>query len=114
MEYEIWGNTMPAVTLRMKYGDSIYTQSGGMSWMTEGIEMQTNVRGGFMKGLARMFSGESLFMATYSCRAAGDRAEPRPAGRKAAGDRRGARGACTRRGADRTAGGGAGVGAPQA
>lgn len=71
MEYEIWGNTMPAVTLRMRRGDSIYTQSGGMSWMTEGIEMETNVKGGFMRGLGRMFSGESFFMATYTCRAAG-------------------------------------------
>ena len=71
MQYEIWGNTTPAVTLRLSRGDSIYTQSGGMTWMTDGIEMQTNVRGGFMRGLGRMFSGESLFMATYTCVAAG-------------------------------------------
>lgn len=33
--------------------------------MTEGIEMSTNTKGGLMKGIGRMFAGESLFMATY-------------------------------------------------
>lgn len=33
--------------------------------MTGGVEMSTNARGGLMKGLGRMFAGESLFMATY-------------------------------------------------
>lgn len=57
---------MPAVTVRLEQGESIYTQSGGMSWMSDGIEMDTNLRGGLFKGLGRMFSGESLFMATYT------------------------------------------------
>ena len=33
--------------------------------------METNVRGGLMKGLGRMLSGESLFMATYTSLANG-------------------------------------------
>ena len=36
-----------------------------MSWMSDGIRMSTNTRGGLMKGIGRMFAGESLFMATY-------------------------------------------------
>lgn len=44
----------------------MYTQSGGMIWQTEGIEMKTDTRGGLLKGLGRMLTGESLFMATYS------------------------------------------------
>lgn len=39
--------------------------------MTEGIEMSTNTKGGLMKGLGRMFAGESLFMATYRAQQAG-------------------------------------------
>ena len=66
MNYQIWGEPMPAVTIRLEQGESIYTQSGGMSWMTDSIEMDTNLRGGLFKGLGRMFSGESLFMATYT------------------------------------------------
>lgn len=72
MRYQIIGDTMPAVEVTFDApGESMYTQSGGMSWMTDGIEMSTNARGGLMKGLGRMFAGESLFMATYRARKAG-------------------------------------------
>lgn len=66
MQYEIFGNTLPGVTLTFQPGESIYTQSGGMTWMTDGIKMETNMKGGFGKALGRMFTGESLFMATYT------------------------------------------------
>lgn len=66
MKYQIIGSTMPAVEILFEQsGESMYTQSGGMAWMSEGISMSTNARGGLMKGLGRMFAGESLFMATY-------------------------------------------------
>lgn len=71
MQYEVWGDMMPAVTVSLEAGESIYTQSGGMSWMTDQIEMTTNMSGGLMKGIGRMFSGESLFMATYTAKAPG-------------------------------------------
>ena len=54
-------------------GESMYTQSGGMAWMTEGIKMDTNTKGGLLKGVGRMFAGESLFMATYTAEQAGAR-----------------------------------------
>ncbi len=73
MQYQIWGGMMPAVTFSLENGESIYTQSGGMSWMTDQLEMTTNMHGGLMKGIGRMFSGESLFMATYSAKAAGQK-----------------------------------------
>lgn len=66
MQYNILGQTMPAVEVTMNAGESMYTQSGGMAWQTEGIAMDTNLKGGLMKGIGRMFSGESLFMATYT------------------------------------------------
>jgi len=34
--------------------------------MTGDIKMETNMKGGFLKGLGRMLAGESLFMATYT------------------------------------------------
>lgn len=71
MTYEIFGNTMPAVTIRLDQGEGIYTQSGGMVWMTEGIQMSSNVKGGVGGAFGRMFSGESIFMVTYSARRAG-------------------------------------------
>ena len=66
MQYEIFGNNLPGVTITFQPGESIYTQSGGMTWMTDGVTMDTNMKGGFGKALGRMFSGESLFMATYT------------------------------------------------
>ena len=66
LDYEIFGGNMPAVSIRLNPGESIYTQAGGMVWMDSGIAMTTNMQGGLMKGLGRMFSGESLFMATYT------------------------------------------------
>lgn len=66
MNYKIIGSTMPAVEITFdSAGESMFTQSGGMAWMTDGIDMSTNARGGLMKGIGRMLAGESMFMATY-------------------------------------------------
>lgn len=70
MKYQIIGDIMPAVEVIFdQVGESMYTQSGAMAWMTDGVEMTTNAKGGLMKGLGRMFAGESLFMATYRAKA---------------------------------------------
>ncbi len=66
LDYTIFGGNLPAVSIRLNPGESIYTQSGGMIWMDGGIVMETNMKGGLMKGLGRMLSGDSLFMATYT------------------------------------------------
>ncbi|MBE5942563.1 MAG: TIGR00266 family protein [Lachnospiraceae bacterium] len=66
MQFELIGNTVPAVEVTLNRGEGMYSQSGGMIWQTEGIEMKTNTKGGLMKGLGRMLAGESLFMATYT------------------------------------------------
>lgn len=66
MDYKIIGQTVPVVEMTLNAGESVYTQSGGMAYQTEGIEMNTNARGGVMKSLGRMFAGESIFMANYT------------------------------------------------
>lgn len=66
MRYEIIGATVPAVEVTLNSGESMFTQSGGMIWQTEGINMSTNARGGLAKSLGRMFTGESIFMASYT------------------------------------------------
>ena len=66
MRYEIIGKTVPAVEFTLNRGESIYSQRGGMTWQTDGINMKTNARGGVMKSLGRMFTGESIFMNTYT------------------------------------------------
>lgn len=66
MQYQIIGNTVPAVEFKLQPSESLFTQSGGMSWQSDGIVMETNARGGLLKGFGRMLSGESFFMATYT------------------------------------------------
>lgn len=65
MQYRVIGETVPAVECVLDRGEEMYTQSGGMIWETQGIQMETSTKGGLMKGLGRMIAGESLFMATY-------------------------------------------------
>jgi uncharacterized protein (TIGR00266 family) len=69
MEYKLHGTVMQALEVTLTQGESIYTESGGMAWMTDGIDMKTSGRGGIGKSLGRVLSGESLFMTTYTCRA---------------------------------------------
>ncbi len=66
MNYKVIGETVPVVEITLAKGETVYTQSGGMAYQSEGISMSTNARGGVMKSLGRMFSGESIFMANYT------------------------------------------------
>ena len=71
MESRIIGQTVPMVEIKLRAGETVYTQSGGMAYQTEGIQMSTNAQGGVMRSLGRMFSGESIFMAHYTATADG-------------------------------------------
>ncbi len=66
MRFQIEGKTVPSVAVTLARGECMYTQKGGMTWQTDGINMSTNARGGVMKSLGRMFTGESIFMTTYT------------------------------------------------
>jgi uncharacterized protein (TIGR00266 family) len=73
MEHKIEGTVLQMLEIQLQQGESIYTESGGMSWMSDGIGMKTNTKGGLMSGLGRALAGESLFMTTYTCEAANAR-----------------------------------------
>lgn len=66
MKYKIVGQTVPVVEVELDRGETVFTQSGAMTYQTDGISMKTNARGGVMKSLGRMFAGESMFMANYT------------------------------------------------
>ena len=66
MKYELRGDTLPVVILTLEEGESVFTESGGMSWMSDGFDMKTNMEGGIFGGIARKLAGESLFMTTYT------------------------------------------------
>jgi uncharacterized protein (TIGR00266 family) len=67
MEYSIIGTTLQAVILELDPGETIYSESGGMAWMSSNIDMKTSGRGGGLGGaLKRAVSGESLFLVEYT------------------------------------------------
>jgi len=65
MRYTVSGTTLQVVEIELEAGEAVFTESGGMSWMSENIEMDTGVKGGLFGGLKRKMSGESAFMTTY-------------------------------------------------
>ena len=66
METRIVGEELPVVICKLKAGETVLTENGGMSWMDSGITMKTTTNGGIMKGLGRALAGESIFMNTYT------------------------------------------------
>jgi len=65
ISHEIVGDDMQAVILTLGAGDEIRAEAGAMTFMTEGITMDTRMTGGLLGGLKRAFlAGESLFL-TY-------------------------------------------------
>lgn len=65
LNYRIEGTLLPVLTITLNPGERIYSSSGGMSWMTQQIEMDTNTGGGIGKMFKRALSGESLFVVDY-------------------------------------------------
>lgn len=72
MKYEIYGNQLPVLSMTLNKGETIHTEAGAMSWMSEGIVMKTNAGGSVGKAFSRMFSGESMFQNTYTASNDGD------------------------------------------
>lgn len=67
MEYLINGEDMPSLEIKLKQGESVYTESGGMAWMMGDMEMKTEGKGGLGDMFGRALSGESMFLTTYTC-----------------------------------------------
>lgn len=68
MKYEIFGGSFPAAEVTLNEGESVVTQSGAMAWADNDIEMTTDMEGGFLKSLGRMFSGASLMFVTHTAK----------------------------------------------
>ena len=70
MNYEIVGEPMPVVICHLAGGESMITERGSMVWMSPNLQMQTSA-GGLGKAFGRMFSGESIFLNTYTAQGDG-------------------------------------------
>jgi len=65
MKYELKGTVMPVLKVEMSKDDSIYAEAGALLYMTEGITMESKMKGGLFGGLGRMVTGESLMLVYY-------------------------------------------------
>lgn len=64
MQYEIKGGNLPVLICQLNAGEAMMCEGGSMSWMDDGIEMQTQ-GGGVGKMFGRLFTGEKLFQNRY-------------------------------------------------
>jgi uncharacterized protein (TIGR00266 family) len=71
MQYAISGTVMQTVAIDLAPGETVYSQTNCMCWMTDTIEMNTHTGGGFFAGLARTFGGGSFFVTDFTARDAG-------------------------------------------
>jgi uncharacterized protein (TIGR00266 family) len=71
--HEIIGDDMQAVILSLAPGDEVRAEAGAMMFMTQSIDMDAKMDGGFLGGLKRKFlAGESFFITYFrSTRGAG-------------------------------------------
>jgi uncharacterized protein (TIGR00266 family) len=65
--YKVVGSVMQALMIQLNRGQAFYSESGSLSWMTDGIRMDTNLGGGGLFGaLSRVVTGESLFVVNFT------------------------------------------------
>jgi len=66
MKYSIVGDNIQFVVFEIEEGEEIYGEKGSMVYMSANMNMQTSSKGGMLKGLARKFSGDSMFQQSFS------------------------------------------------
>jgi len=69
MQTRIQGTTMPVLDVLLEPNESVFSESGELSWMTSSIQMTTHTQmgggGGFFGVLKRVAAGASIFMTEY-------------------------------------------------
>lgn len=68
MKYELKGEQLPVVVCTLEDGETIVSEAGAMGWMSDNIEMDTNMKGGLFAGLGRAFSGDSVFLNKFTAK----------------------------------------------
>jgi uncharacterized protein (TIGR00266 family) len=60
-----------AVHIRLQPGQKLLAEPSALAWKDAHIALKSSARGGIMKSLGRLVSGESLFLNTYSAESQG-------------------------------------------
>jgi uncharacterized protein (TIGR00266 family) len=62
---------MQTVAVDLAAGETVYSQSNCMAWMSDNIRMDTHTGGGLIAGLKRSLSGGSLFITDFTAQGMG-------------------------------------------
>lgn len=65
IDYKIFGDDLQLVEVELDPGEGVRAEAGTMTYMEDGIEMQTGMEGGLFGGFKRMITGESFFITTF-------------------------------------------------
>ncbi len=69
MQTRIQGTTMPVLEVQLDPNESVFSESGELSWMTQSIQMTTHTQmgggGGLLGVFKRVAGGGSMFMTEY-------------------------------------------------
>lgn len=65
IDYQIHGDDLQLVEVELDRGEGVRAEAGTMTYMEDGIEMQTGTEGGLFSGFKRMVTGESFFITTF-------------------------------------------------
>ena len=65
IDFQIYGDDLQLVEIELDPGEGVRAEAGTMTYMEDGIEMQTGTGGGIFSGFKRMITGESFFITTF-------------------------------------------------
>jgi uncharacterized protein (TIGR00266 family) len=66
IDYQIYGSDLQLVEIELDPGEGVRAEVGTMTYMEQGIEMQTTTSGGLFAGFKRMLTGEGFFISTFA------------------------------------------------
>ncbi len=65
IDYQIYGDDLQLVEVELDQGEGVRAEIGTMTYMENGIEMQTGMGGDLFSGFKRALTGESFFITTF-------------------------------------------------
>ncbi|HSL29748.1 MAG TPA: TIGR00266 family protein, partial [Anaerolineales bacterium] len=65
IDYQIFGDDLQLVEVELDPGEGVRAEAGTMTYMEDGIQMQTGMEGGLFSGFKRIVTGESFFITTF-------------------------------------------------
>ena len=65
LDYQIFGDDLQLVEVELDHSEGVRAEIGTMTYMEDGIEMQTGMGGDLFSGFKRALTGESFFITTF-------------------------------------------------